>query len=100
MDNFDLRQYLAEGRLLKEAKDTSDLVVKYTKKNLDKYVEKGLADGFGKEGKKKVKYIVGYDENDDMDEIGHIFSKNEEKDIEKDFTKKDLDKAFRDSLKK
>ena len=24
-DNFDLRQYLAEGRLLKEAKDTSDL---------------------------------------------------------------------------
>jgi hypothetical protein len=135
-NNFDLKKFLAEGKLLKEDMSvidkildkissqgegsltpeeknyldqyskgeknlidpySSDLVVTYYK-NKDNYDEKGLADDFHEEEGKKVKYIVGYDENDDMDDIGYIYSKSG-KDIETEYTEDDLDDAFMDSLK-
>jgi len=74
----------------------SDLVVTYYK-DKDNYDEKGLADGFHEEEGKKVKFIIGYDDMDEMDDIGYIYSKSG-KDIETDYTEDDLDDAFMNSL--
>ncbi len=74
----------------------SDLVVTYYK-DKDNYGEKGLADGFYEEEGKKVKFIVGYDDMDEMDDIGYIYSKSYA-DIETDYTEDDLDNAFMNSL--
>jgi hypothetical protein len=74
----------------------SDLVVTYYK-DKDNYDEKGLADGFDEKEGKKVKFIVGYDDMDEMDDIGYIYSKSG-KDIETDYTEDDLDDAFMNSL--
>jgi hypothetical protein len=134
-NNFDLKKFLAEGKLLKEDMSvidkildkissqgegsltpeeknyldqyskgeknlidpySSDLVVTYSKYK-DNYDEKGLADDFHEEGGKKVKYIVGYDADGEMDDIGYIYSKSG-KDIETEYTEDDLDDAFMDSL--
>jgi hypothetical protein len=66
MENtFNLKKYLAEGKL---TENVTDLVVTYYK-DKDTYDEKGLADGFHTEDGKKVKYIVGYDDNDDINDI-------------------------------
>ena len=93
MENFDFKKYLAEGKL---TENVTDLVVTYYK-DKDTYDEKGLADGFHTEEGKKVKYIVGYDDNDDINDIGYIYSKSGA-DIETDYTEDDLDDAFMNSL--
>ena len=94
MENtFNLKKYLAEGKL---TENVADLVVTYYK-DKDTYDEKGLADGFHTEDGKKVKYIVGYDDNDDITDIGYIYSKSGA-DIETDYTEDDLDDAFMNSL--
>ena len=94
MENtFNLKKYLAEGKL---TENVTDLVVTYYK-DKDTYDEKGLADGFHTEDGKKVKYIVGYDDNDDINDIGYIYSKSGA-DIETDYTEDDLDDAFMNSL--
>ena len=93
MENFDFKKYLAEGKL---TENVTDLVVTYYK-DKDTYDEKGLADGFHTEDGKKVKYIVGYDDNDDINDIGYIYSKSGA-DIETDYTEDDLDDAFMNSL--
>jgi len=94
MENtFNLKKYLAEGKL---TENVTDLVVTYYK-DKDNYGEKGLADGFHEEDGKKVKYIVGYDDNDDINDIGYIYSKSGA-DIETDYTEDDLDDAFMNSL--
>jgi hypothetical protein len=74
----------------------SDLVVTYYK-DKDSYDEKGLADGFHEEEGKKVKFIVGYDDMDEIDDIGYIYSKSG-KDIETEYTEDDLDNTFMNSL--
>jgi hypothetical protein len=71
-----------------------NLVVTYIKNKAD-YPEKGLADGFHEYEGKTVKYIVGYDENDEYDEIGYIYAKNN--DI-KSYSDDELDNAFMISL--
>jgi hypothetical protein len=76
--------------------NVTDLVVTYYK-DKDNYGEKGLADGFHTEKGKKVKYIVGYDDMDEMDDIGYIYSKSG-KDIETEYTEDDLDNTFMNSL--
>jgi hypothetical protein len=94
MENtFNLKKYLAEGKL---TENVTDLVVTYYK-DKDNYGEKGLADGFHTEDGKKVKFIVGYDDMDEMDDIGYIYSKSGA-DIETDYTEDDLDDAFMNSL--
>lgn len=94
MENtFNLKKFLAEGKL---TENVADLVVTYYK-DKDTYDEKGLADGFHTEDGKKVKYIVGYDDNDDITDIGYIYSKSGA-DIETDYTEDDLDDAFMNSL--
>ena len=94
MENtFNLKKYLAEGKL---TENITDLVVTYYK-DKDTYDEKGLADGFHTEDGKKVKYIVGYDDNDDITDIGYIYSQSGA-DIETDYTEDDLDDAFMNSL--
>jgi len=94
MENtFNLKKFLAEGKL---TENVTDLVVTYYK-DKDNYGEKGLADGFHTEDEKKVKYIVGYDDMDEMDDIGYIYSKSGV-DIETDYTEDDLDDAFMNSL--
>ena len=94
MENtFNLKKYLAVGKL---TENVTDLVVTYYK-DKDTYDEKGLADGFHTEDGKKVKYIVGYDDNDDINDIGYIYSKSGA-DIETDYTEDDLDDAFMNSL--
>ena len=94
MENtFNLKKYLAEGKL---TENVTDLVVTYYK-DKDTYGEKGLADGFHTEDGKKVKFIVGYDDMDEMDDIGYIYSKSGA-DIETDYTEDDLDDAFMNSL--
>jgi hypothetical protein len=93
MDNFNLKKFLTERKL---NENVTDLVVTYYK-DKDNYSEKGLADGFDIEKGKKVKYIVGYDDEDEMDDIGYIYSKSGA-DIETDYTEDDLDDAFMNSL--
>ena len=94
MENtFNLKKFLAEGKL---TENVTDLVVTYYK-DKDNYGEKGLADGFHTEEGKKVKFIVGYDDMDEMDDIGYIYSKSGA-DIETDYTEDDLDDAFMNSL--
>jgi hypothetical protein len=94
MENtFNLKKFLAEGKL---TENVTDLVVTYYK-DKDNYGEKGLADGFHTEEGKKVKFIVGYDDMDEMDDIGYIYSKSGA-DIETDYTEDDLDDAFMSSL--
>ena len=94
MENtFNLKKYLAEGKL---TENVTDLVVTYYK-DKDTYDEKGLADGFHTEDGKKVKFIVGYDDMDEIDDIGYIYSKSGV-DIETDYTEDDLDDAFMNSL--
>jgi len=93
MDNFNLKKFLTERKL---NENVTDLVVTYYK-DKDNYSEKGLADGFDIEKGKKVKYIVGYDDEDEMDDIGYIYSKSGA-DIETDYTEDDLDNAFMNSL--
>jgi hypothetical protein len=94
MENtFNLKKFLAEGKL---TENVTDLVVTYYK-DKDNYDEKGLADGFHTEEGKKVKFIVGYDDMDEMDDIGYIYSKSGA-DIETDYTEDDLDDAFMNSL--
>ena len=94
MENtFNLKKFLAEGKL---TENVTDLVVTYYK-DKDNYGEKGLADGFHTEDGKKVKYIVGYDDMDEIDDIGYIYSKSGA-DIETDYTEDDLDDAFMNSL--
>jgi hypothetical protein len=83
-------------KILNENKNSSDLIVHYYKQP-DDYNEKGLADDFHKVKGKKVKYIVGYTEDDDIDDIGYIYSKSG-LDIETDYNKDDLDDAFVNSL--
>lgn len=87
-------QYQARKKVLNEGMD-ENLVVTYIKNKAD-YPEKGLADGFHEYKGKTVKYIVGYDENDEYDEIGYIYdAKNN--DIES-YSDDELDKAFMSSL--
>ena len=94
MENtFNLKKFLAEGKL---TENVTDLVVTYYN-DKDNYDEKGLAEFFHTEDGKKVKYIVGYDDMDEMDDIGYIYSKSGA-DIETDYTEDDLDDAFMNSL--
>ena len=108
-DNFDMKQFLVENKLgayskLKENSSSDDLVVKWTKRYLNNekndpyfYTEKGLADGFEVIGGQKVKEIIGYDEDDDDEVIGYIYSKSK-KDIETEYSEDDLDNAFTSAL--
>jgi len=82
--------------IIKENKDLSDLTVHYYK-NPDNYGEKGLADDFHEEDGKKVKYIVGYDDEDEMDDIGYIYTKSGD-DIETKYSEDDLYDVFYNSL--
>lgn len=112
-NNFNLKKFLAEGKLLKENENTSDLEVKWTpeyyeateKYGDEAYDEKGLANRFKMKDGKKVKEIIGYyvpedaeNENDEeFDIIGYIYSKSG-KDIETEYTEDDLDDAFDNAL--
>jgi hypothetical protein len=92
-------QYQAKKKVLNRKKSIAEgmdenLVVTYIKNKAD-YPEKGLADGFHEYEGKTVKYIVGYDENDEYDEIGYIYAKNN--DI-KSYSDDELDNAFMISL--
>ena len=76
--------------------NNSDLkVVYYDNKEL--YDEKGLANDYHMLDGAKVKYIVGYDQNDDCYDIGYIFSESG-LDIEAQYDESDLDRAFMISL--
>ena len=85
--------YNTVARIAKEMEE-ENLVVTYIKNKAD-YPEKGLADDFHEYKGKTVKYIVGYDENDEYDEIGYIYAKNN--DI-KSYSDDKLDNAFMSSL--
>jgi len=113
-NNFNLKQFLAEGKMLKENENASDLEVKWTpeyyeateKYGDEAYDEKGLVIGFQMRDGKKVKEIIGYyipedaeKENDEeFDIIGYIYSTSE-KDIES-YSEEDLDDAFMNALDK
>jgi hypothetical protein len=110
-NNFNLKQFLAEGKMLKENENASDLEVKWTPEYYTAiedygdraYNEKGLADGFEMVDGKKVKEIIGYyneegDDEEEIDIIGYIYSTSE-KDIES-YSEEDLDDAFMNALDK
>jgi hypothetical protein len=88
------------GIIKESVNESNDLKVKWLKTDLNKYYEKGLANGFEMVNGKKVKEIIGYYEdekgNEEVDTIGYIHSTS--KDIES-YSEDKLDDAFMSSLK-